>query len=320
MEVVCRDLAVEYVSSGYRIRPFDGLDLEVGPGEIVLLLGSSGCGKTTLLSVLAGILRPLRGSVRVAGVEVTELSARSLRAYRQRSVGIVFQAFNLVPSLSAAENVEVPLLAHGTGRHGARGTARELLERVGLSDRLSHRPAALSGGEQQRVAFARALALNPPVLLADEPTAHLDYIQVETVLLLLRKIASEGRTVVVATHDERFLPLATRAVEMSPRPIVESLEPTTIDLGPGEIIFKQGDPGDRAYIVEEGEIEIVRPRADGAEEVVSKIGPGGNFGELAPMFGLPRSATARASKPSRLVGLSPSDLQPWLTKHALIDN
>ena len=311
-EIVCRDLAVEYVSGGYRIRPFDGLDLDVGTGEVALLLGSSGCGKTTLLSVLAGILRPLRGSVRVAGAEVTSLRGGRLLEYRRKGVGVVFQSSDLVPSLTALENVELPLLAAGASTRSARRQASTLLERVGLSDRLRHRPASLSGGEQQRVAIARAIALDPPVLLADEPTAHLDYIQVETVLVLLRDLAREGRTVVVATHDERFLPLGARVVEMSPRPAPRALEPITVELHPGEVLFNQGDAGDRAYIVEAGEIEIVRIKDDGAEEIVSRIDPGGIFGELAPMFGLRRGATARASVPSRLLGLSLNDFQQWL--------
>ena len=316
MEIVCQDLVVEYVAGGYKIRPLDGFDLAVGSGEVALLLGSSGCGKTTLLSVLGGLLRPTRGSVHVAGHEVTSLRGASLLSYRRAGVGTVFQSFSLIPSLTALENVELPLLAAGEAYPSARGRAVELLERVGLSERLRHRPGALSGGEQQRVAIARALALDPPVLLADEPTAHLDYIQVETVLVLLREIAAEGRTVVVATHDERFLPLGTQVVEMSPRPAASKLDPVSVDLASGEVLFRQGDTGDRCYVIEEGEIEIVRVREDGSEEIVSRIGRGGNFGELAPMFGLPRSATARAAVPTRLSALSLLDFHDWLGQKA----
>jgi putative ABC transport system ATP-binding protein len=309
MQLVCRDLTVEYASGGYRVRPIEGLGLEVESGEIALLLGASGCGKTTLLSVIAAILRPTNGSVRLGELEVTALSPRELNDYRRSKIGIVFQAANLIKSLSAVENVELPLVAAGVRGGPARKRATTLLERVGLGDRLGHRPGELSGGQQQRVAIARALAHDPPVLLADEPTAHLDYIQVESVLLLLRDVAAEGRTVLVATHDERLLPLADRVVALSPEPGHEQVERRDVSLEPGDVLFEQGDLGDHVYVVEEGEIEIVRIRDDGSEELVTRVGPGGYFGELAPMFGIRRSATARASTSSRLQGLSLSDFR-----------
>jgi putative ABC transport system ATP-binding protein len=214
MSLMCSDLVVEYSGGGYVVRPIDGLTIDVQAGELAVLLGSSGCGKTTLLSVLAAILRPQRGSVRLNGIEVTQLGGRTLTDYRRRRVGIVFQAFNLIPSLTAAENVQVPLRAEGVGARAARRRAAELLAEVGLTERQSHRPGTLSGGEQQRVAIARALALDPPLLLADEPTAHLDHVQVGGVLRLLREIADAGRMVVVATHDERLVPLADGVVQL----------------------------------------------------------------------------------------------------------
>ena len=214
MSLRCRDLVVEYSVGGYVVRPIDGLDVDARPGELSVLLGASGCGKTTLLSVLAAILRPGRGSVRLDATEVTRLHGRALNEYRRHRVGIVFQSFNLIPSLTAAENVQVPLRAARRGRRFARQRAAELLAEVGLATRQSHRPGELSGGEQQRVAIARALALDPPLLLADEPTAHLDHVQVDGVLRLLREIADAGRMVVVATHDDRLVPLADRVVEL----------------------------------------------------------------------------------------------------------
>jgi putative ABC transport system ATP-binding protein len=222
MIVECRDLAVDYPCGAQCVRPIDGLDLEVSSGELVLLMGPSGCGKTSLLSMLAGILRPSRGSIAVDGVDVTRLAGSRLTDYRRNRVGLVFQAFNLVPSLTAAENVQVPLRAAGLGRGEARRRAGELLAQMGLADRSSHRPGALSGGQQQRVAIARALALDPPLVLADEPTAHLDRHHVDKVAQLLREIADAGRMVIVATHDDRILPLADRAVMLdgaAPAPV-----------------------------------------------------------------------------------------------------
>jgi putative ABC transport system ATP-binding protein len=305
MDVTIRDLTVEYESGGYVVRPIDSLDLDVKSGELVLLLGASGCGKTTLLSVLAAILRPAKGSARVGDLEVTGLHGTALREYRRQTVGIVFQAFNLVASLTARENVEMPLRATGVHARPARSRAGELLESVGLADRVRHRPGDLSGGQQQRVAIARALAHDPPLVLADEPTAHLDYVQVDGVLRLLRAIAAPGRAVVVATHDERMLPLADRVVELSPRAAAsEERPPAPITLGEGDDVFKQGDTGELVYMVDKGEIEIVRERADGTEERLTTVGPGGYFGELAPMFGLRRSATARATRQTRVTGLT----------------
>jgi putative ABC transport system ATP-binding protein len=258
MTLLCKGVSVEYASSGYVVRVIDGLDMEVPQGELALLLGASGCGKTSLLSILAGILRPSRGTIELDGLELTTLRGRSLTEYRRRRVGVVFQAFNLIPSLTAMENVEVPLRATGIRGRGARSRAGELLEQVGLAGRTSHRPSELSGGEQQRVAIARALALDPPLLLADEPTAHLDYIQIEGVLRLLQEVVGEGRTVVVATHDERMLALADRIIPMSPRPREPGRSPVHRELASGEIVFEQGDAPDFVYIVEEGSVELVR--------------------------------------------------------------
>jgi putative ABC transport system ATP-binding protein len=308
MSLVCKNLVVEYSAGGYIVRPIDDLNVEVLDGELALLLGASGCGKTTLLSVLAAILHPSEGSVRLDGTEITDLAGRALTDYRQHKVGVVFQAFNLIPSLTASENVQVPLRAAGVGARAARDRANPLLAEFGLGARLGHRPGELSGGEQQRVALARALALDPPLLLADEPTAHLDYIQIEGVLQLLRRVADEGRAVVVATHDERIVPLADRIVAMSPRP-PERGQVTEVPLDEGEILFDQGDRAELVFVVEEGEIELVRLLADGREETLARHGKDEYFGELGPMFGLRRSATARATRPSRVWGLPLSEFR-----------
>jgi putative ABC transport system ATP-binding protein len=300
-----RDLVVEYSSGGYAIRPIDGLNLDIHAGALAILLGPSGCGKTTLLSCLGGILTPTSGRITVGDVDVTALhllNRGALSDYRRRSVGIVFQAFNLVPSLTALENVLVPLRAAGKSRPAARERAEELLTRVGLQDRMRHRPGELSGGQQQRVAVARAIALDPPLILADEPTAHLDYIQVEEVLRLIRGLGSGERMVVVATHDSRLLPLADRVVEMAPKTITVNRAPETIRLQAGTVLFEQGAISDLIYIVSEGEVEMVRQLTGGGEEVLRVAKAGEYFGEIGPLFGLPRSATARARTDAAVVG------------------
>jgi putative ABC transport system ATP-binding protein len=260
----------------------------------VLLLGASGCGKTTLLSMFARLLTPTSGSITFGDIDVTGLSGTGLVEYRRRTVGIVFQAFNLIPSLTARENVQIAVQSAKVPARAAKARAEELLRQVGLEDRMTHRPADMSGGQQQRVAIARALAHDPPLVLADEPTAHLDYIQVDGVLRLLRELAQPGRVVVVATHDERLLPLADRVVELTSRAAGDARPPERVELAPGEVLFRQGDPGDLVYVVESGDVEIFRETSDGPDERVTVIEPGGYFGELAPMFGLRRSAGARA--------------------------
>ncbi|CLU97297.1 glutamine-transport ATP-binding protein ABC transporter GLNQ [Mycobacterium tuberculosis] len=238
------DLVVEYSSGGYAVRPIDGLSLDVAPGSLVILLGPSGCGKTTLLSCLGGILRPKSGSIKFDDVDITTLEGAALAKYRRDKVGIVFQAFNLVSSLTALENVMVPLRAAGVSRAAARKRAEDLLIRVNLGERMKHRPGDMSGGQQQRVAVARAIALDPQLILADEPTAHLDFIQVEEVLRLIRSLAQGDRVVVVATHDSRMLPLADRVLELMPAQVSPNQPPETVHVKAGEVLFEQSTLGD----------------------------------------------------------------------------
>ena len=174
---------------------------------------------------------------------------------------------------------------------------------------MTHRPGDLSGGQQQRVAVARAIALDPPLIVADEPTAHLDFIQVEEVLRLIRELASGDRMVVVATHDSRILPLADRVVEMVPD-FAESNRPPDhrLRLKAGEVLFEEGTMGDCIYVVSEGEVEIVRELAGGGEELLWVAEPGDYFGELGPLFHMPRSATARARTDATVVGYTVADV------------
>jgi putative ABC transport system ATP-binding protein len=296
-----KDLVMEYASGQDKVRPIDGLSLDIAEGSLAILLGPSGCGKTTLLSCLGGILKPTAGRIEFGDLDLTSLDAQELSEYRRNTVGIVFQAFNLVSSLTALENVMVPLRAARMSRKDSRERAAELLTRVGLSQRMHHRPGDMSGGQQQRVAVARAIALDPPLLIADEPTAHLDYIQVEEVLRLIRELASGERVVVVATHDTRMLPLADRVVELVPHLSATNHEPQTIELAAGEVLFEQGTMGDSIYIVAEGEIELFRELPNGDEELIKVATEGDYFGEMGPLFALPRSASARARADAKVV-------------------
>jgi putative ABC transport system ATP-binding protein len=213
-----------------------------------------------------------------------------------------------VPSLTAAENVDSPLRAGGVKGKDARARANELLDQVALADRAHHRPGDLSGGQQQRVAIARALAFDPPLLLADEPTAHLDYTQVEIVLRILRTIAAPGRVVVVSTHDERITPLADRVVELT-ADLGTTRERKRRTLRPGDVLFEQGTRGHLVYIVEKGTVEVVRARAGGGEDVLASYGPKDYFGELGPLLGFPRAATARAKTAATVAGYTVAEFR-----------
>lgn len=185
-------------------------------GEVVVVLGPSGSGKTTLLHLAAGLERPSEGSVSLSGQSLAELSEREMSAVRRSDVGFVFQLFHLVQGLTAVENVALPLRFNGHSRRDASARARELLEQVGLGDRLEHYPPQLSGGEMQRVGLARALAPRPRLLLADEPTGSLDAENGKLLLELTRKIAKEqGGAVVLVTHDERAIPYGDRTLVLN---------------------------------------------------------------------------------------------------------
>jgi ABC-type lipoprotein export system ATPase subunit len=191
------------------IRAVDGITLNIEPGEFVALLGQSGSGKSTLLNLLAGLDRPTSGSVVVHGRDLARMSSEELARYRRKGVGMVFQAFHLIPSMTITENVELPMRFAEVERVERAQRSRESLERVGLGKRMEHRPSQLSGGEQQRVSLARALVNRPPLLLADEPTGNLDSRTGEDILNLIRDISlSLGMTVVMVTHEralaERF--------------------------------------------------------------------------------------------------------------------
>jgi putative ABC transport system ATP-binding protein len=209
------DVVRDYPSGDTVIHALRGVSLAADPGELVAVRGRSGSGKTTLLNILGGLDRPTSGRVVIDGHEVSAMSEEQLVDVRRRSVAFIFQSFGLVPILSAAENVEVPLRLVRTpgGERDAR--VRELLELVGLGGRTKHRPHELSGGEQQRVAIARALANRPRLLLADEPTGQLDSETGHLIMMLLRDVVrTEGVTALVATHDPVMLDVADRVLEL----------------------------------------------------------------------------------------------------------
>ena len=219
--VEARELVRDFPIGTGMVHALRAIDLSVARGQLVAVVGRSGSGKTTLLNLIGGLDRPTSGSVRLDGQELAHLPESALVQLRRRRVGFVFQAFGLLPILSAAENVEVPMRLLHTDPAERSARVRSLLELVGLGERLGHRPHELSGGEQQRVALARALANRPELLVADEPTGHLDSQTGRTIMRLIQSLVRNERvTAIVATHDPVLMDLADRIVELSDGRIV----------------------------------------------------------------------------------------------------
>ncbi len=224
---ICR----HYTLGAAVIRAVDGITFSVKGGEFIALLGSSGSGKSSLLNLIAGLDRPTSGSATVDGHRLAELSSEELARYRRESVGIVFQAFNLVPSMTVAENVELPLRLAETDRGERSERVRRALDQVGLGERLAHRPSELSGGEQQRVALARALVNSPRILLADEPTGNLDSRTGVEIMKLIGDCNQRGMTVLLVTHE---------------RPLAEAYATRLLFLADGKMVAEQPNTPNRA--------------------------------------------------------------------------
>lgn len=235
LAVRCHGVTKEYGRGDAKVHALRGVECEVPTGEMALLVGESGCGKTTLISIIAGLLKPTAGEVEVFGVPFHTISSSKLIAFRGNNIGFVFQQYNLLPALTAAENAAVPLIIAGVNRHVAVKKAGDMLEKVGLGAKKQAYPSALSGGQQQRVAIARALVHEPRLLVCDEPTAALDAQSGQTVMQLLREVAVQpDRAVIVVTHDNRVFKFGHRIIHMSDGQIdgVKEQEP-----------WQPGDPG-----------------------------------------------------------------------------
>jgi putative ABC transport system ATP-binding protein len=213
MSIVVKDLIRVYRTGKSEVIALRGLNLDVKAGEIVAIMGPSGCGKTTLLNMIGGLDRPTAGSILVDGKDITQFSENELVEFRRRNVGYVFQFFNLVPTLTAEENIELPMQLAGTSHAKRKERVGELLDIIDLHERKHHKPDELSGGEQQRVAIAVALANDPEIILADEPTGELDTKTGKEVLQLFHTLGREfGKTEIIVTHDQRISPLADRTL------------------------------------------------------------------------------------------------------------
>ncbi len=215
-----KDVYKIYNPGENEVRALDGVSLEIDEGEFVAIIGQSGSGKSTLMNTLGLLDRPTSGEYFLSGRDVSTLTDDEQSEIRNKQIGFIFQGFNLIPSLTAIDNVELPLVYRGMKKEERNRLSLEALERVGLGKRLHHRPSQMSGGQQQRVAIARAVAAKPPVILADEPTGNLDSSSGREVMRILHELSDEGRTIILITHDNEIAEEANRIIRIQDGKIV----------------------------------------------------------------------------------------------------
>jgi putative ABC transport system ATP-binding protein len=221
--VEIRNLTKVYLQGEIRVTALNDVSLDIAPGEFLALMGPSGSGKSTLLHIIAGVDRPTSGSCRVQAVDVTTLNESDLADWRNQNVGFVFQTFNLIPVLTAFENVELPLLLTRLNRRERRAQVETALKLVGLDDRARHLPRQLSGGQEQRVAIARALVTDPALIVADEPTGNLDFASASDVMKILQSLSRQlGKTVIMVTHDPKAAAFGSRTIQLEKGELVKT--------------------------------------------------------------------------------------------------
>ncbi len=293
----------------------NNIDLKIKPGEFVSIIGKSGSGKSTLLNMITGIDRPTQGEVWVNGSPVHEMSENELAAWRGRELGIIFQFFQLLPALSLLQNVILPMdLVGNYPRHERRDRARHLLELVELQDHQHKLPSMVSGGQQQRAAMARALANDPPLLVADEPTGNLDSKTAETIFSQFNNLVAQGKTVIVVTHDSSLAKRTRRTALITDGEIVNEFVASAMPTltaqqlllvshrihpqryEPGAIILHEGNNIDNFYIISKGIVEVVLPRPNQSDVVALQLGPGKFFGEMEFFHERKNRATIRAAQ------------------------
>jgi putative ABC transport system ATP-binding protein len=301
-----------------------GIDIRFDQGELVAVIGKSGSGKSTFINCLSGIDNPTSGSIRIGSTQLEKLTENQMADWRGRNLGIVFQFFQLLPTLTVLENVMLPLeITHSQPKKEWRPRAMALLERVGLQEHANKLPGALSGGQQQRVAIARALVNDPTLIIADEPTGNLDSVMAEEVFQLFKTLVADGKTILMVTHDDDFARRVDRTVIIADGQVVNeflvralhqltkdaimeiaaTVEP--VEFAPGSVIIKQGEVGDSFYIILDGECEVTFERPGGGEILIDSHKAGEYFGETALIRAAPRNASVRAGEqPVRLLPIS----------------
>jgi ABC-type lipoprotein export system ATPase subunit len=310
-----KDVHKSYTSAAGEFRALRGINMQINAGEFVSVIGKSGSGKSTLLNMVTGIDRPTAGEVFVNGTAVHELDENQLAGWRGESMGIIFQFFQLLPSLSLMQNVILPMdLAGKYKPRERRERAEHLLEIVDLADQMNKLPSTVSGGQQQRAAMARALANDPPIIIADEPTGNLDSKTAATVFNLFNRLVEQGKTIVIVTHDSSLARRAHRTALITDGEIVneyvakalptlthEQLLAATHKIQPrhyepGAMILTEGKDNDKFYIVSKGIVEVVLPRPNQSDVILLQLGPGKYFGEIAFFHGEKSRASVRAAE------------------------
>lgn len=238
--VEIRNVSKIYHLGGEEIRALDDVSLDIEGGEFISIIGPSGSGKSTLMQIVGCLDTPSKGTIRLDGTMIEHASPRQLAAIRNRKIGFVFQFFNLLPKLTVLQNVELPMVYGGVPGRERRERSLEALELVGLANRSKHRPSQLSGGQQQRVAIARALVNNPKIIFADEPTGNLDSHTGELILQLFRKLSTEGRTIILVTHDPEIAAITPRRIEIRDGRIADTVDATLAGL---DRVAKSTPPG-----------------------------------------------------------------------------
>jgi ABC-type lipoprotein export system ATPase subunit len=294
-----RDVDKYYRSPAGDYHALKAVDLQINHGEFVSIIGKSGSGKSTLLNMITGIDRPTTGEVVVNGTPIHEMSENQLAGWRGDNLGIIFQFFQLLPALSLKQNVILPMDLAGKYRtRERRERAEHLLDIVGLADQMDKLPSMVSGGQQQRAAMARALANDPPILIADEPTGNLDSKTAATVFTLFNQLVAEGKTVIIVTHDSSLARHANRTALIADGEIVNEyvakvlptlthqqllaathkLQPRTYE--PGAMILVEGKNSDAFYIISKGTVDVILPRQNQSDVIALQLGPGKYFGEM----------------------------------------
>ncbi len=223
--VELRNVSKIYHLGSEEIRALDDVSLDINPGEFISIIGPSGSGKSTLMHILGCLDTPSKGTINLDGIIIQDASSRQLASIRGKKIGFVFQFFNLLPKLNVSQNVELPMIYSGVSGKDRRDRSMEALKMVGLENRSKHRPSQLSGGQQQRVAIARALVNNPKIIFADEPTGNLDSHTGEAILRLFQSLSSQGRTIILVTHDPEIAAVTPRRIEIRDGKISERLDP-----------------------------------------------------------------------------------------------
>ena len=330
-----RDVQKSYMSAAGEFRALRGINLQINPGEFVSVIGKSGSGKSTLLNMVTGIDRPTAGEVLVNGTAVHKLDENQLAGWRGDNLGIIFQFFQLLPALSLMQNVILPMdLAGKYKPRERRERAEHLLEIVELADQRHKLPSMVSGGQQQRAAMARALANDPPIVIADEPTGNLDSKTAAKVFNLFNALVEQGKTIIIVTHDSSLARRAHRTALITDGEIVNEFvakvfptmtheqllaathKVTPRHYEPGAMILTEGKDNDKFYIVSKGIVEVVLPRSNQSDVVLLQLGPGKYFGEIAFFHGEKSRASVRAaeSNPVEVFSMDYATLSTFLNE------